>query len=888
MAEWVLKGSLKGPKGDTGENGADAQFPEGGATGDFLQKKADGTGWFNSEGLLRASYVGTLQQLGDEGQSLEIHDVSVTSNGYVAGVSTDKPPEDGAFVYADDKNSPHLGHNRVGVLNGIPYVDLDTTDTTGENGHLAADGRYNYVDDIEAADAAKEQGEALTIPTGAAVKQYVADHVGDALPEGGTAGQILIKGATGVEWADSIQMGTTAADIALVDSAAIVDDPANPTSGIVLKTDAGTKKTVITGVGDKVVDEIYISDLDTSATGNRAVNKNYVDQAIEGIDIPEAPNLDAFLQVRGGSLQNGAGDDVDSLFIMGDGTTMSLSASQTYSNLTVNGPTGSDKKIRLQSSSSGSTFAMDDKSVIGITDVVGSGTGNALATDKAVKDYVEAHAGDALPEGGTAGQILTKTADGEEWADAPQTLPEGGTDGQVLTSDGAGGAAWESVPQPDLSGYVEKPIGGNANDVLVKSSSGTEWVSGAVTASLEESRTNVDGFETARLSSINGDSIGSIMLANNSSSYAAEMFSNMDGNRSGKMGFGLFGGYTLLSGLYVEDGFAHLVLNQQEIQDIDTEIVSDHASDLCVPTSKAVADYVAANTPDPLPEGDYLFLGDNSGLLKHYVDGSPYNVNRIQLNSISGSGSIDIDTNVSSPNIKLNGTNISEIDVRAVLGDPYVTLTAESDGDAEIATNGKFTMDSKSVTSITDTISTSPSGNALVTDKAVADYVAANAPETDLSGLLKADFTGIEKLDANTVDISTLGPGTYLLSAVAQGSEEYNDTLFPDEMVYGNPDSGTCILNVYGGFSGTGRKHLELFVIKSAGSGSRYYATTDGTGTLLSKDSWQTDKINLNNAVTEDNTNSAVTGKAVADYISSLVATDEEFCTYHGIPQMTS
>lgn len=757
MAEWVLKGSLKGPKGDTGENGADAQFPEGGATGDFLQKKADGTGWFNSEGLLRASYVGTLQQLGDEGQSLEIHDVSVTSNGYVAGVSTDKPPEDGAFVYADDKNSPHLGHNRVGVLNGVPYVDLDTTDTTGENGHLAADGRYNYVDDIEAADAAKEQGEALTIPTGAAVKQYVADHVGDALPEGGTAGQILIKGATGVEWADSIQMGTTAADIALVDSAAIVDDPANPTSGIVLKTDADTKKTVITGVGDKVVDEIYISDLDISATGNRAVNKNYVDQAIEGIDIPEAPNLDAFLQVRGGSLQNGAGDDVDSLFIMGDGTTISLSASQTYSNLTVNGPTGSDKKIRLQSSSSGSTFAMDDKSVSGITDAVGSGTGNALATDKAVKDYVEAHAGDALPEGGTAGQILTKTADGEEWADAPKTLPEGGTDGQVLTSDGAGGAAWESVPQPDLSGYVEKPIGGNANDVLVKSSSGTEWVSGAVTASLEESRTNVDGFETARLSSINGDSIGSIMLANDSSSYAAEMFSNMDGNRSGKMGFGLFGGYTLLSGLYVEDGFAHLVLNQQEIQDIDTEIVSDHASDLCVPTSKAVADYVAAN-----------------------------------------------------------------------------------------------------------------------------------APETDLSGLLKADFTGIEKLDANTVDISTLGPGTYLLSAVAQGSEEYNDTLFPDEMVYGNPDSGTCILNVYGGFSGTGRKHLELFVIKSAGSGSRYYATTDGTGTLLSKDSWQTDKINLNNAVTEDNTNSAVTGKAVADYISSLVATDEEFCTYHRIPQMTS
>ena len=195
MAEWVLKGSLKGPQG---EAGADAQFPEGGTTGDFLQKKADGTGWFNSEGLLRASYVGTLQQLGDEGQSLEIHDVSVTSNGYVAGVSTDNPTEDGAFVYADDKNSSHLGHNRVGVETGVPYVDIETA--AGDGTHLAADGRYSYVDDIEAADALAEQGGALTIPTGAAVKRYVADHAGDALPEGGTDGQVLTKTADGEAW----------------------------------------------------------------------------------------------------------------------------------------------------------------------------------------------------------------------------------------------------------------------------------------------------------------------------------------------------------------------------------------------------------------------------------------------------------------------------------------------------------------------------------------------------------------------------------------------------------------------------------------------------------------------------------------------------------------
>lgn len=64
------------------------------------------------------------------------------------------------------------------------------------------------------------------------------------------------------------------------------------------------------------------------------------------------------------------------------------------------------------------------KSVTGITDSISdSPEGLNLATDKAVADYVTAHAGDALPEGGTDGQVLTKTADGEAWEDVP--APEG-------------------------------------------------------------------------------------------------------------------------------------------------------------------------------------------------------------------------------------------------------------------------------------------------------------------------------------------------------------------------------------------------------------------------------------------------------------------------------
>ena len=50
-----------------------------------------------------------------------------------------------------------------------------------------------------------------------------------------------------------------------------------------------------------------------------------------------------------------------------------------------------------------------------------------------------------LPSGGTDGQVLTKTADGSEWSDAPSGLPDGGTEGQVLTK-GESGPEWGDKP----------------------------------------------------------------------------------------------------------------------------------------------------------------------------------------------------------------------------------------------------------------------------------------------------------------------------------------------------------------------------------------------------------------------------------------------------------
>lgn len=41
--------------------------------------------------------------------------------------------------------------------------------------------------------------------------------------------------------------------------------------------------------------------------------------------------------------------------------------------------------------------------------------------------------GGGLPSGGTAGQVLTKTANDAAWADAPKELPTSGNMGMVLT-----------------------------------------------------------------------------------------------------------------------------------------------------------------------------------------------------------------------------------------------------------------------------------------------------------------------------------------------------------------------------------------------------------------------------------------------------------------------
>lgn len=93
--------------------------------------------------------------------------------------------------------------------------------------------------------------------------------------------------------------------------------------------------------------------------------------------------------------------------------------------------------------------------------------------------------------GGTTGQVLTKTVNGEAWADVPKELPISGTAGQFLkkTANGVEYASVNQVPTSGMTGDVlkktasgyefsdvnEVPANGTEGDVLTKGAEGYSW-----------------------------------------------------------------------------------------------------------------------------------------------------------------------------------------------------------------------------------------------------------------------------------------------------------------------------------------------------------------------------------------------------------------------------
>lgn len=121
----------------------------------------------------------------------------------------------------------------------------------------------------------------------------------------------------------------------------------------------------------------------------------------------------------------------------------------TYTVYLTDGETGGTFQVYNGSNGTGSGDFMADGSVPMTGDLQMGGhvvTGMADGTEPTDGATVGQLAGKLdSPDGGTAGQVLTKTANGSAWESAPSGLPDGGTEGQMLYK-AADGAVWGDKP----------------------------------------------------------------------------------------------------------------------------------------------------------------------------------------------------------------------------------------------------------------------------------------------------------------------------------------------------------------------------------------------------------------------------------------------------------
>ena len=183
MAEWVLKGSLKGPQGDPGQ---DAQLPAGGTEGQVLTKTSGGEAWADVPepdltGMVKFKSTidgDALAKVGEGGQDEFAPDLFVVPSDYDS--SSGEYPT--SFV-------------AMGVGSNGSYLTL-----SGEGSRFSFDSKT-----IKAIASDISDGDPDSLATANAIKYY-ADSVG--VPSGGTTGQVLTKTASGAEWQDAQTIDT--------------------------------------------------------------------------------------------------------------------------------------------------------------------------------------------------------------------------------------------------------------------------------------------------------------------------------------------------------------------------------------------------------------------------------------------------------------------------------------------------------------------------------------------------------------------------------------------------------------------------------------------------------------------------------------------------------
>lgn len=199
MAEWVECGSLQGPQGPKGD---DAMLPEGGTEGQFLKKTATGEEWSDVPAPDMSGYV----KYSSEADKLTYDDgTEVTS-----------------IIIGDVNSQPYLqmNSNQVGIasrtLNQSAGFGIHET-SHSPSLYLGANQGTTPKSVTGITDSISDSPEGLNLATDKAVADYVTAHAGDALPEGGTDGQVLTKTADGEAWEDVQEPTYTTVTIAVSD-----------------------------------------------------------------------------------------------------------------------------------------------------------------------------------------------------------------------------------------------------------------------------------------------------------------------------------------------------------------------------------------------------------------------------------------------------------------------------------------------------------------------------------------------------------------------------------------------------------------------------------------------------------------------------------------------
>lgn len=386
---------IQGDKGDTGETGATG--PQGvSVTNATVNEDGDLVITLSAgEPINAGTVIGPKGERGDVGPTGASVDRIERTSGTGAPGTTDT-----YTVYLTDGQTGgtfqvYNGSNGTGSGDFMADGSVPMTGDLQMGGHVVT-GMADGTEPTDGATVGQLSGK-LDSPTGGTAGQVLTktadgsswENAPSGLPDGGTEGQMLYKSADGAAWGDKPVMVVT-----------VAEGESGTTSN---KTVAEIKEAHLNG--------FYIF-VNYSIGGYDNLLPLFTAKDIE----TDEPSFDfvSYMYSHTGRILNG----------------LDLEGIEIY---TIDGK----DYIRFYAYSGG-LFPLNEGNQGEILYLSNNDTAHWGPSPK------------GIPDGGTTGQVLTKTSTGEEWSDAPSGLPEGGTEGQILAKTSSG-AAWVDAPESGLT-----------------------------------------------------------------------------------------------------------------------------------------------------------------------------------------------------------------------------------------------------------------------------------------------------------------------------------------------------------------------------------------------------------------------------------------------------